>query len=147
MTRVPPPAWFFTAIAVMTGLRVFAPGPVVAPGGRALLGLVPVALGVALNLAAVSAFRRHATTTDPEGQPAALVTDGIYARTRNPMYLGGLLILLGFALLLDSLTPFAVPPLYAALAALRFIPPEERRLAMTFGAAYAEYAARVRRWV
>lgn len=144
---MPPPAWFFTAIVAMVGLRIFAPGPEVASSAASLLGLLPIGLGVALNYAAVLAFRRRATTTDPDGAPAALVTDGPYRFTRNPMYLGGVLILLGFGLLLGAALPFGVPPLYALLAATRFMPPEERRLALAFGDDYAAYRGRVRRWL
>ena len=142
---MPPPAWFFTAIAVMTGLGVLAPGPALLPDAWPLVGLLPVALGCALNVAAVAAFRRHRTTTDPDGAPSALVEDGVYALLRNPMYAGGVLILLGYALLLDAATTLAVPPLYGALASRGFIPAEERRMGARFGDAWRDYRARVPR--
>jgi protein-S-isoprenylcysteine O-methyltransferase Ste14 len=144
---VPPPAWFFTTIAVMLGLALFAPGRALVPDPWTLLGLVPIAAGVALNLAAVSAFRRSATTIEPDGTPAALVSDGPYRFTRNPMYLGGVVILLGLAVLLGAASPFLAPPLFAAIAATRFIPPEERKLARTFGHRYMTYRGSVRRWL
>lgn len=142
---MPPPAWFFTAIAFATGLGVFAPGPSLAPGVWALPGLVPIALGVGLNVAAVVAFRRARTTTEPDGEPAALVRDGVYRFVRNPMYLGGVLILAGYALLLDAPTALAVALAYGVLASRSFIPPEERRLASAFGAEWTEYATRTPR--
>ena len=144
---MPPPAWFFTAITAMVGLHVFLPGPVLVPDPWTLLGLALVAAGVALNFAAVAAFRRRATTTDPDGAPAALVSDGPYRLSRNPMYAGGVLILLGFAVLLGSALPFLVPPLYGALAASDFVPREERKLAAAFGDEWRAYTARVRRWL
>ena len=119
----------------MSGLRVVAPGPVVIPDAWSLAGLAPIVLGTALNLAAVSAFRRRATTTDPDGVPAALVSDGVYRFTRNPMYLGGVLILAGFAVMLGAASPLVIPVLYAIVAATRFVPPEERTLAAAFPAA------------
>lgn len=144
---MPPPAWFFTAIAAMVGLHIFLPGPVVAPDPWTLLGLLPIGAGVGLNIGAVAAFRRRATTTDPYGEPHALVVDGPYRHTRNPMYLGGVLILAGFAVLLGSAISFAIPPLYAALAAGRFIPPEERKLRAAFGPEWQRYRTSVRRWL
>ena len=144
---MPPPAWFFLAIATMIGLRVLAPGPLLLSDVWSLVGLAPILAGVALNLGAVAAFRRHATTADPEGEPAVLVTDGVYRFTRNPMYLGGTLILFGFAVLLGAATPFAVPPCYAILAANRFLPPEEQRLARAFPSEYDDYRRHTRRWL
>ena len=144
---MPPPAWFFTAVAAMVGLRVFLPGPTLLPDAWSLTGLLPIAAGIVLNVAAVSAFRRLGTTTAPEGRPVALVTDGVYRFTRNPMYLGGVLVLLGLAVLLGAATPFAVPPLYALLAGTRFLPPEERVLASAFPAAYEDYRRRTGRWL
>ena len=142
---MPPPAWFFTAVALATGLGVFAPGPSLLPGAWALLGLVPIGVGVALNVAAVVAFRRARTTTDPDGAPAALVVDGIYRYVRNPMYAGGVLILAGYAALLDAPSALAVTAGYALLASRVFVPPEERRLAAAFGDGWRAYAARTRR--
>ncbi|HEX6589520.1 MAG TPA: isoprenylcysteine carboxylmethyltransferase family protein [Longimicrobiales bacterium] len=142
---MPPPAWFFTAIALSTGLGVFLPGPSMLPGASALWGLAPIGMGVALNLAAVVAFRRAHTTTDPDGAPAALVTDGVYRRVRNPMYLGGVLILVGYALLLDAPSALVVAAGYTVLASRAFIPPEEMRLAAAFGDAWRDYAARTPR--
>ena len=144
---MPPPAWFFSAVAAMIGLRILLPGPALLSDAWSLAGLVPIAAGAAVNFAAVRAFRRRATTTDPDGTPAALVTDGVYRLTRNPMYLGGVVILFGFGVMLGTASPFAIPPLYALLAATRFLPPEERTLAARFPADYRDYRSRTRRWL
>lgn len=144
---MPPPVWFFSAIAAMVGLAVFTPGIATVPDAWSLGGLLPIAAGVGLNVAAVGVFRRRATTTDPDVEPTSLVTEGPYRFTRNPMYLGGVLILFGLALLLGAAAPFVVPPIYALIAATRFVPPEERTLARTFGDDYARYRDRVRRWL
>ena len=142
---MPPPAWFFTAIAAATGLGVFAPGPSVMAGAWPLIGLAPIAAGVALNVAAVVAFRRAQTTTDPEGVPATLVVDGVYRFVRNPMYLGGVLILVGHALLLDAPNALVIAAGYTLLASRSFSPREERRLADAFGDGWRDYAARTPR--
>jgi protein-S-isoprenylcysteine O-methyltransferase Ste14 len=77
----------------------------------------------------------------------SLVTGGIYRYTRNPMYVGLVFVLVGWAAFLASLWTL-VGPLACALYLQRFqIEPEERVLGERFGAAYADYAASVRRWL
>jgi protein-S-isoprenylcysteine O-methyltransferase Ste14 len=112
-----------------------------------LVGMLPVAVGLGLNLAADSAFRRHGTTVKPFERSSRLVTTGVFSATRNPMYLGMALGLLGVALLLGTLTPFIVVGIFAALVDRCFIRVEERMLAETFGAAWLAYSGRTRRWL
>lgn len=111
------------------------------------LGALPILLGIGLAVAALGWFRRRGTTHDPYGQPEALVVEGPYRFTRNPMYLGVMLVLLGTALLVAQWPYLLVPPLFFLAVRLGFVPREERRLAATFGDAYAEYRSRVRRWL
>jgi protein-S-isoprenylcysteine O-methyltransferase Ste14 len=76
-----------------------------------------------------------------------LVQDGLFAFSRNPMYLGMVLVVLGVATLLRGAVPFVVPVVLAVLLYLRFIRFEERALEQTFGDDYRAYKARVRRWL
>jgi steroid 5-alpha reductase family enzyme len=92
-------------------------------------------------------FRDAKTTVRPFQESAALVTDGAYRISRHPMYLGFVLILLGPAVLLGSLTPFFVVPIFAVVMDRVFIVVEERMLAEEFGQAWLSYKAKVRRWV
>ncbi|MFC0446302.1 methyltransferase family protein [Pseudidiomarina halophila] len=107
----------------------------------ALLGLVLAVLGV-------WQFRKARTTVDPRKpeQSSAIVTGGIYRWTRNPMYLGFLLILIALALRMANLA--VVPWLIVYVLYMnRFqIEPEERMLRAKFGKAYEAYLKRVRRW-
>ncbi|MCB0182563.1 MAG: isoprenylcysteine carboxylmethyltransferase family protein, partial [Anaerolineae bacterium] len=80
-------------------------------------------------------------------ESTALVTGGLYQVSRNPMYLGMVLILAGVAILLGSLTPFGVIPVVIILLNRNFIRFEEQSLAQTFGPRWVEYRQRVRRWV
>lgn len=113
-----------------------------------VVGVVGVA-GFAVMFAGVRAVRGAQTTISPLKPEAAttLVSSGIYARTRNPMYLGLALLLLAWAVHLAALWPFAGPLLFALYIARFQILPEERALASVFGAAYADYTRRVRRWL
>jgi protein-S-isoprenylcysteine O-methyltransferase Ste14 len=123
------------------------------PGARwlelpwSLIGLVPLAGGAALILLADRAVTRAGTTVEPFEEPSALITNGVFAWSRNPMYVGMVLILFGIAVLVGSLTPFLVPAGFAVLMDRRFIRPEERMLATKFGAQWDAYRARVRRWL
>jgi protein-S-isoprenylcysteine O-methyltransferase Ste14 len=125
---------------------VVAPGPRL-PRWLPLIALPFVAAGALLNVRALDAFRRHGTPMDPAEQPRALVVDGPYRRTRNPMYLAGILILLGLALATRKPLALAVVPLYVLLATLVFVPSDERRMASLFGDEWRAYAGRVRRWI
>lgn len=84
---------------------------------------------------------------NPFERSSALVTGGVFRITRNPMYLGMALIVLGAALLLGSATPLAVVILLALLLDRAFISPEEEMLADTFGDQFQEYRGRDRRWI
>lgn len=97
----------------------------------------------------VASFRRAHTTVDPRypQKMTALVTGGVYRVTRNPMYLGMLLALAGWALWLGQLLPFIILPLFILFLNRWQIAPEERALERTFGAEYTLYRARARRWI
>jgi len=141
-----PPGWFQLGLVVMMALHVVAPGPRwLAPPGT-LVGLLPLAAGIALHEWALRVFARAGTTPDPDGRPALLVRHGPYAISRNPMYLAGVPILAGVALLLGTAAPLVVPPLYA-VGASRWVAREEARLGERFGEDWSAYRGAVRRWL
>ena len=148
-TRVPPVALVLVTAAGMWLLsRAFPAFSYEFPGRYAVPSVLLVA-GVVLVLAGLAQFRKARTTVDPTRPQAAsaLVKDGIYRWTRNPMYLGFAVLLLGWAVYLAS------PPSAIALACFvlymnRFqIVPEERALQERFGSEFAEYRLTVRRWL
>jgi len=114
-------------------------------GAFAVLALT----GGAIALAGVLEFRRMRTTIDPlkPENSSALVTSGIYRFTRNPMYAGLALVLLAWAAFLCSFWALIGPAVFVLYIGRLQIAPEERALFAKFGAAYTEYAARVRRWL
>jgi len=142
-----PPVYLFVAMLAMLVLDWLAPVIELLPWPWRPLGLAPIALGAGLDLAAMIAMRRHGTTTDPAGTPKALVTGGAYRLSRHPMYLGLVLILIGIAVLLGSLTPFGVAALFAVLVDRLFARPEEVRLERIFGEQWRRYRGKVRRWL
>ena len=105
--------------------------------------------GVVIALLGVMAFRRARTTVDPTrpGDASAVVTGGIYALTRNPMYVGFLLALAAWAIWLGNLPAALGLPAFVKYMNRFQILPEERFLGGKFGAPYAAYLLRVRRWI
>ena len=107
-----------------------------------LVGLGICALGVV-------AFRQARTTVNPLAPElaSALVVAGIYRYTRNPMYLGFLILLLGWAVFLENVAAFLVLPLFVLYMNRFQIEPEERALEALFGQEFVDYKQSVRRWI
>jgi protein-S-isoprenylcysteine O-methyltransferase Ste14 len=145
--RMLPPTYLLIAIVTMVALRFLLPAARFIRFPWTLLGLLPGALGVALNLLADRAFTRHQTTVKPFEESTALVTAGPYVLSRHPMYLGFTLILLAIAVFLGALTPFIVVPIFALIMECVFIRAEEPMMQETFGDAWQAYKAKVRRWI
>jgi protein-S-isoprenylcysteine O-methyltransferase Ste14 len=112
-------------------------------------GWVVMALALIPPIVAFTQFQRAHTTLNPHRieTTTSLVTSGVYAWTRNPMYLGLSTLLLGWAITLGTLTAFAGPPLFAALLQQVQIRPEEDGLRTLFGRDYDLYCRRVNRWL
>ncbi|MEJ8816106.1 isoprenylcysteine carboxylmethyltransferase family protein [Variovorax ureilyticus] len=111
---------------------------------------VSIALvGGAFSAAGITAFRRAKTTVNPLKPETAssLVTSGIYRVTRNPMYVGLLFVLVGWAAFLSAPWALAGPVVFVAYMNRFQIAPEERALLSAFGEVYESYTARVRRWL
>jgi protein-S-isoprenylcysteine O-methyltransferase Ste14 len=147
--KIPPPA-VALAIALLMWLTAFLFGVIPLPLGYRLgAALVLLVIGQGIGLSGILVFRRARTTLNPlkPGAASALVTGGIFRFTRNPMYLGLLLTLLGWAVFLASPPALVFLFLYVVYISRFQIEPEERILSSLFGADYAAYQARVRRWV
>ena len=106
-------------------------------------------IGIAIMLAGVLAFRKSKTTINPfqPEQASSLVLTGIYQKTRNPMYLGMLLILSGWAIFLGSAVAFLALPVFVVFMNKFQILPEEKALEQLFGHAFNDYLLSVRRWI
>jgi len=135
------------SLAAMLVLHFLLPLGTLIPMPSTLLGLVPLVCGIAVNLAADRAFHEAGTTVKPFEVSSVLVTGGVYRISRNPMYLGFALLLIGVALLLGRVTPWAIVPAFILLVDRCYIAVEERMLETRFGMAWKKYAAQVRRWI
>ena len=142
-----PPLYLFTSLAAMVLLHFFIPVYEVTPYPLNIIGLIPLALGIILNLAADKALKKHGTTVKPYEESTRLITTGVYQYSRNPMYLGMVLILIGVALLMGSLTPYIIVPGFIVAIEQVFIRAEESMLHEEFGHDWTAYRENVRRWL
>ena len=111
------------------------------------LGWALVAVGVALMGSAVMTFRRAGTSLNPAKPTTRVVVHGPYRFTRNPMYVGWVIVYLGCVLLPNTVWPLVSLPVVLVLISRAVIAKEERYLEAKFGDAYRAYKARVRRWL
>jgi protein-S-isoprenylcysteine O-methyltransferase Ste14 len=142
-----PPLWLLAALLTVGGLHWFAPLAVVALGPWRTIGMVAAGGGLLLLLASIVGLRRARTGIRPFSPATALVERGPFRRSRNPIYLGMVAMVLGAAIASGSLSPLFVPPLFWWVLDQRFVRREERFLRECFGDRYDEYCRRVRRWL
>lgn len=110
------------------------------------LGWIVMAAGIALVLWSAMWFRRKSTTLGPRNKPTTLIVEGPYRFSRNPIYSGMALFLLGWALWLGALSAVFVPFIFARLITQRFILKEEENLRQEFGEQTEAFFAKTRRW-
>jgi protein-S-isoprenylcysteine O-methyltransferase Ste14 len=145
--QVLPPTYLLVSIVAMVVLHFLLPVTTIIPLPWNVIGIIPLALGTAINIVADSALHKADTTVKPFEESAALVTSGVYRISRHPMYLGFVLILIGVAILVGSLMPYIVIPIFAVLMDRVFIQVEERMLEARFGEAWLGYKRQTRRWI
>ena len=147
--RVYPPLIMLATAATMWLLDRYLPLPEILGVPWQRIGYVVMIAAVVLDLWGLGLFLRSGTTVHPLrlDNNRALVTEGIYRLTRNPMYLGLLLLLVGFAIRLGSLAPFLVLPLFVSAMNRLQIVHEERFLSERYGKDYDDYRNRVHRWL
>jgi protein-S-isoprenylcysteine O-methyltransferase Ste14 len=138
---------FAILIALPILLHYLIPVMILVPKPYSYLGAVLMLLGLALMTWAAMLFRKVGTSFQLQGESSVLVTSGPFRFSRNPMYLGMLIWLMGLAVLLGSLVVFVFPFLFFLLANLFIIPLEEKSMEQTLGKQFIEYKQRVRRWL
>ena len=115
--------------------------------GLVALGTGLVTAGCVLIGVAALQFWQHKTTIIPHLEAASLITNGVFARSRNPIYLADAIILAGLALRWDFAPGLLLVPVFMWLIQARFIHAEEARLRAAFGEAFTQYAEKTRRWL
>lgn len=128
-------------------LQAWLKTPRMLPPNWDYAGILSVATGLVIGGSAMVAMRQSATKPDPRETPSALVTGGPFRATRNPMYIGMALILLGIALWRGDAVLLAAPVAFVIIINATRIPREERQMEALFGDAYRLYKKKVRRWI
>jgi protein-S-isoprenylcysteine O-methyltransferase Ste14 len=142
-----PPALVGGSVLLGFVLQRVAPEPVLPKGVARVLGVALTASAVAVVCAAFRELRKARTTIDVREPTTAVVTTGIYAYTRNPIYLGMILMHLGIGSLRNSRWHWLLAIPTAAALQAGVIAREEAYLERKFGGEYVDYKARVRRWL
>jgi protein-S-isoprenylcysteine O-methyltransferase Ste14 len=142
-----PPLILGAAIALGLILNYFWPAKVLTRSLAVPLGILIVFVAVAIGILAVREMVTASTPLDVRKRSTRIVTSGVFQQSRNPIYLGMVLLCTGVAFLVDSLWLLGLVPLFAAILQKGVIEPEEAYLERNFGEDYLRYKARVRRWI
>jgi protein-S-isoprenylcysteine O-methyltransferase Ste14 len=147
--KIPPLIVLAIAALLMWAIARATPRWTLPYPGRLLAAGALLVLGIAIMSMGVLAFRKASTTVDPRSpeNTSQIVRSGIYRFTRNPMYLGMLIVLIAWMAWLSNVGAGVVPVLFALYITRWQIVPEERALAQKFGAEYEAYRNCVRRWL
>jgi protein-S-isoprenylcysteine O-methyltransferase Ste14 len=145
--KIIPPVYMLLALLAMVGLHYAIPLADIVEAPVSYLGLVPLFIGITIAATAARMFDRVGTPKRPFERSTTLVTFGPYRYTRNPMYVGLTLILIGVWLLLGSVSAALPIAVFVWIIQQRFIRGEERFLDEIFGEEYRGYKSRVRRWI
>ncbi len=147
--KIPPPVYMVLTAGMMWLLNTSFPVYPLISTPWNQVGYLFMLMGLSFDATSIIQFFRAKTTVNPiePTQTNTLVTSGIYQFTRNPMYVGLLLLLIGFAILQGSLSALMLVPLFMLILTRQQIIPEERILETKFGQRYLEYKMSVRRWL
>ena len=147
--RIPPLVVAFVFAIAMSVLSLLLPAASFPMPFRYPIALCIAIAGLAIAIAGVLAFRHHQTTVNPMTPSASssVVTTGIYRYTRNPMYLGFLLVLLAFAVFLSNVMSALFIPAFVIYMNRFQITAEEGALLAKFGTPFAQYMSKTRRWI
>ena len=142
-----PPVYLLLSLLLMGVLDRYLPLMVLFQAPINYIGFVILTAGLSLIIACSVMFNKADTPIIPFEPTTALLTHGIYRYSRNPIYLGMLIILLGAAIAFSSLGPFLVLPVFFFIIREGYIKYEEPFLEQIFGDRYREYKSSVRRWL
>jgi protein-S-isoprenylcysteine O-methyltransferase Ste14 len=145
--RITPPQVLYSLLLVFIILHFFQPILQIIQFPYSLSGIILIIIGLVINGQGSMLLSRNKTTFKPHENPSLLIVKGPFRYSRNPIYLGGLILVLGIVVLLGSLIVFVLPVLVFLIMEFHFIPVEEEKMEEVFGKKYLDYKTRVRRWI
>ena len=143
----PPPLIALALVALGVALGVLWPVELIPAPWQYIAGGVIIAASLLLVASAFRLFRRARTPVPTYRTPTALVTDGVYTHTRNPIYLSMMLLMIGLAVTLDNIWLLALAAIFQQIIRWGVIAREERYLSAKFGQDYRAFKQRTRRWI
>ena len=146
--KIVPPVYLLLTLAAMAGFNYLLPvAQFTYDPYTTYAGIAFIALGVSITVVAAGAFWKAGTPVVPFEKSTALVTGGLFRYSRNPMYLGMIVLLLGAGMIFGSVGSLFPIPLFAWIITTNFIRGEENFLQEIFGDEYLKYQSKVRRWL
>ncbi|ALO16798.1 Putative protein-S-isoprenylcysteine methyltransferase [Salinivirga cyanobacteriivorans] len=145
--KILPPRVFQIALLVIVVIHFLIPVRFIYNSPVRFFGVIPIAYGVYLNIYSDWLIKKYKTTIKPFEKPTSLIEKGTFSYSRNPIYLGMVLIVLGCSLLSGSVLSFVVPVAFAFILHFKYIIVEEVNLASQFGEIYLSYKSKVRCWI
>lgn len=138
---------FLICIVFMIAIKSIVVFKVIIPQPFNYVGIVPVVTGALMMMVVSKVFNQVNTEIHTFRQPKKLVTTGLFKISRNPIYLGFTIMLVGIWVLLGTLLPIIGCLVFIVIADLWYIPYEERTMEQIFGNEYLAYKTKVRRWL
>jgi protein-S-isoprenylcysteine O-methyltransferase Ste14 len=147
MKKFYPPTHFYTYLIISIAFHFLLPVKQIIFTPYVFIGFVPAIAGALLNIWTDSLFKKLNTTVKPDQKPSVLIDYGPFKISRNPMYLGMALILIGAGILMGSVTAFIGAVFFAAAMQISFIPEEEKIMQDAFGEKFEIYKKNVGCWI
>lgn len=147
MKNMIPPHLFLFCLIAMVGIRNLFVIKIIIPEPLNYSGLVLMITGIMMTIKVRKEFEQVETEIHTFKNPGKLVTNGLFRISRNPIYLGFTISLIGVWILLGTILPMMGCVLFILIANYYYIPFEEKIMENTFGDEYQAYKSKVRRWI
>lgn len=147
MQKLIPPFFLFISVLVMVFIHFIFPMQIIILTPYNYLGIILIISGLTIAKKTEQHFSKIDTEIHTFKKPKKLVTDGFFQYSRNPIYIGFVMILLGSNIVLGSLTPFVLIVIFIFVTNCWYIPFEEKKMQEQFGQEYENYKKEVRRWI
>jgi len=145
--KIVPPVYLLLTLLLMWLVNHFLPVYTYVSPPIAYLGIIPILGGIVIATIAAGMFKKAETGLVPFEEATTLVTGGLFRFTRNPMYMGMFLVLLGAAFLLGSVGALIPIPFFVLIIRNNFVLGEERFMEVAFGQRFRDYKLKVGRWL
>lgn len=145
--KIIPPVYLLSTLILMWLLQLYVPIYQFVHPPMAYAGIVVILFGIIMTAISAGVFLKVDTGLEPFDEAKVLVTSGFYRFTRNPMYMGMFIMLLGVAFMFGAVSALIPVPVFFLIIRNNFVLGEERFCEAAFGQQYLDYKLRVRRWI